>query len=133
MYVYLMPEKGLKTKKVSEDYGMLTIKTQIASAILTALPEGSGLDANEILDMLEYPPDLSMGDLAFPCFKLSRSLRKAPPVIAAMIGEGFSCPCVESASVAGGYLNFKLSTSNNAILNHFQSSLLYIKKYKNKR
>ena len=87
MYVYLMPEKGLKTKKVSEDYGMLTIKTQIANAILTALPEGSGLVANEILDMLEYPPDASMGDLALPCFKLSRTLRRAPVQIAASLAE----------------------------------------------
>ncbi len=88
---------------------MLTIKNQIAGAILNALPEGTDLTVSAIVDMLEYPPDLSMGDLAFPCFKLSRALRKAPPAIAAMIGEGFTCDSVESASVAGGYLNFKLS------------------------
>jgi arginyl-tRNA synthetase len=88
---------------------MLNIKKQIANEILCRLPEGAGLDANAIVDMLEYPPDLSMGDLAFPCFKLSRTLRKGPPMIAAMLGEGFACPAVEKTSVAGGYLNFTLS------------------------
>ena len=88
---------------------MLKIKNQIAEAILAALPQGTDLTAASIVEMLEYPPDLSMGDIAFPCFKLSRALRKAPAAIAAMIGEGFRCPAVESASVAGGYLNLKLS------------------------
>ena len=27
-------------------------------------------------DMLEYPPDRSMGDIAFPCFRLSRIMRR---------------------------------------------------------
>ena len=88
---------------------MLKIKQQIASEILSRLPEGAGLDTESIVDMLEYPPDLSMGDLAFPCFKLSRTLRKGPPMIAAMLGEGFACPAVEKTAVAGGYLNFTLN------------------------
>ena len=88
---------------------MLSIKNLIASAILASLPEGADLTVDAIIDMLEYPPDVNMGDLAFPCFKLSRTLRKGPPMIAAMIGEKFTCEAVESATVAGGYLNFKLN------------------------
>ena len=40
-------------------------------------------DAAAFAEMLEYPPDETMGHLAFPCFKLSRTLRAAPPKIAA--------------------------------------------------
>ena len=30
------------------------------------------ISGDDILSMLEYPPDTSMGDVALPCFKLSR-------------------------------------------------------------
>ena len=66
--------------------------------------------------MLEYPPDETMGDLAFPCFKLSRALRKAPPVIAAEVAKAFECDGVEKCEVAGGYLNFRISNSYYAAL-----------------
>jgi arginyl-tRNA synthetase len=36
---------------------------------------------------LETPPDRNLGDFAYPCFKLSKNLRKAPPVIASEISE----------------------------------------------
>ena len=34
------------------------------------------LSASEVSSMLEYPPDTAMGDLALPCFKLSKTLRR---------------------------------------------------------
>ncbi len=73
---------------------------------------GAELDCAEILDMLEYPPDTTMGDVAMPCFKLSRSLRKGPPVIAAELAEGVKAAdlsCIGEIGVAGGYINFKVS------------------------
>ena len=64
---------------------MLKIKLQIAEKILEGV-KGINPDAPicaaEIADMLEYPPDTTMGDLAFPCFKLSKTLRRAPVQIA---------------------------------------------------
>ena len=40
------------------------------------------LSEQEIMDMLEVPPNPEMGDYSFPCFKLSKELRKAPNIIA---------------------------------------------------
>ncbi len=81
----------------------------LKNAVDTINPE-SGLGIADICDMFEYPPDEKMGDLAFPCFKLSRSLRKAPPMIAQELSRAFEgCGRVAKTDVAGGYLNIYLS------------------------
>lgn len=41
-----------------------------------------GLELEQIKDMIEIPTDSKMGDYAFPCFRLAKTLRKAPPAIA---------------------------------------------------
>ena len=41
-------------------------------------PSLAPASAAEICDMLEYPADRKLGDVALPCFKLSKTLRKAP-------------------------------------------------------
>ena len=88
---------------------MLQFKENLATAIRTAIEQaapGMAPDTTELRGMLEYPPDKAMGDLAFPCFKLSRTLRKAPPMIAATIAEHLGeVPYLKKAEVAGGYLN----------------------------
>ncbi len=88
---------------------MLTLKKKTAEALAAAAGScfpAVSLTADEIATMLEYPPDAAMGDLALPCFKLSRVLRAAPPQIAAALGGSFSCPEIARTEVAGGYLNF---------------------------
>ena len=88
---------------------MLTLKKKIAEAITAAVGEkypAAVLTADEIAAMLEYPPDAAMGDLAFPCFKLSRALRAAPPQIAATLSTAITCEEIGRFEVAGGYLNF---------------------------
>ena len=81
----------------------------IAAAIEQAYPEAKEqLGQEDIYHMLEVPPNRSMGDYAFPCFRLARTLRAAPPDIAArlcarMDGAGFC-----TADSAGGYLNLFL-------------------------
>ena len=40
------------------------------------------LSKNEIKELIETPPNPEMGDYSFPCFKLSKELRKAPNIIA---------------------------------------------------
>ena len=42
----------------------------------------TGLDKATILGAVETPPEQKLGDLAFPCFLLAKTLRKAPPLIA---------------------------------------------------
>lgn len=46
-----------------------------------------GLEASDIREMIETPPDSSMGDFAFPCFRLAKTMRKAPQMIAADLAE----------------------------------------------
>lgn len=89
---------------------MIQLKQTLSEAVLAALGENAGaLTAADLAAMLEYPPDTAMGDLALPCFKLSKSLHMAPPAIAAKIAEGFTSPCVAKVNTVGGYLNFVLS------------------------
>ena len=91
---------------------MLTIKKMISEEIekiLKGINAESGLDANTVCSMLEYPPDEKMGDLALPCFKLSKVLRMAPIKIAASIAENFSCEAVDKAEALNGYFNIYLS------------------------
>ena len=46
-----------------------------------------GLETSEIREMIEIPPDSNMGDFAFPCFRLAKTMRKAPQMIAADFAE----------------------------------------------
>ncbi len=66
-----------------------------------------GLEAAVLQNMIEIPPESNMGDFALPCFRLAKTLRKAPPVIAADICQNTSLPdFVQRAEVVGGYVNF---------------------------
>ncbi len=90
---------------------MLEIKQTIAAAIaekIAAINASAALDAPSIAEMLEYPPDANMGDLALPCFKLSKILRSAPVKIADGIADGFECEYVERAQAINGYFNIFL-------------------------
>ena len=72
---------------------MQTIKKRIAEQIVVAIRginAEAELTAADVAGMLEYPPDAGMGDLAFPCFKLSRTLRRSPVQIAATLCEAIS-------------------------------------------
>ena len=80
------------------------IAKEIASEILKMNSE-CGITETDVLGMFEYPPDNSMGDIALPCFKLSRTLRCAPVKIADTIASGLSCEAIRKAEAVNGYLN----------------------------
>ena len=63
---------------------MISYREKIADILA---PQIEGLEKDEIMSMIETPADIKMGDYAFPCFKLAKLLRKAPPVIAKSIAE----------------------------------------------
>ena len=64
------------------------------------------INEKELESYIETPKDNKNGDYAFPCFKLAKELRKAPPVIANEIKEKIeSVEEIEKVEVAGGYLN----------------------------
>ena len=91
---------------------MQTMKKRIGEQILAGVRKmnpDTALTAQEIAGLLEYPPDAAMGDLAFPCFRLSRELRRSPVQIASALGENLTDACIGSVEVAGGYLNIRLS------------------------
>ncbi len=59
---------------------MIDYKKKIAELI--AEDAALNMSADEIAAWIEIPADQSMGDYAFPCFRLAKTLRKAPPLIA---------------------------------------------------
>ncbi len=73
------------------------------------------MDKEEINSLLEIPPKSDMGDFAFPCFKLAKVFRKAPPLIATDLKEKMECPeFLSKVEVMGGYLNFFVDKSTFA-------------------
>ncbi len=64
---------------------MINIKNEIAKQIKNYV---DFLSVEEIESMIEIPQDSSMGDYAFPCFKLAKEMHKAPDKIAA---DGMCC------------------------------------------
>lgn len=78
-------------------------KENLALKIASAV----NLDATNIKEYIEIPPNSEMGDYAFPCFRLAKDLKKAPPVIANEIKEKIELDnFIEKVDVVGGYLNF---------------------------
>ena len=91
---------------------MQLFKDQVAKALaesIEALVGNAVLSAEDVSNMLEYPPDPAMGDLAMPCFRLSKTLRRSPVQIAAQLAEQVKCACAARIEAVNGYLNFYLS------------------------
>ena len=98
---------------------MLNFKKIIAEKI-SKITE---LDLDELEKYIEIPPNKEMGDFAFPCFKLAKSLRKAPPIIAEEIkGKIELDEYIENVEIAGGYLNFYINKTGMAksVLEEFE-------------
>ena len=65
------------------------------------------LDAAELRRSIETPPSIQLGDYAFPCFPLAKTLRKAPQAIAAELASSFQpTTLLRAARPAGPYVNF---------------------------
>jgi len=86
---------------------MINYKELVAKILFEA---EIGLELDEIKEMVEIPADEKMGDYAFPCFKLAKVLRKAPPMIArdiaAKIAEN---PAFEKVESVNAYVNMFIS------------------------
>lgn len=86
---------------------MTSYKKSIAEILAPLI---DGLTAEEIEQMIEIPADEKMGDYAFPCFRLAKILRKAPPLIAADIAAGVpNDGLFEKVENVNAYVNFYLS------------------------
>jgi arginyl-tRNA synthetase len=86
---------------------MINFKEKIAKEIASV----TNLDEKELATYIEIPPNSDLGDFAFPCFKLAKSLRKAPPVIANEIKENIKIDekIIEKIEIVGGYLNIYIN------------------------
>ncbi len=80
----------------------------IAKALEKAL--SGKMKSDEIEALLEKPRSASLGDIAFPCFKLAAMLKKQPQQIAKDLAQGIGLPDgIERAEATGAYLNFFFS------------------------
>ena len=86
---------------------MINFKEIIAKNIADAI----NLKEDEIESYIEIPKDSENGDYSFPCFRLAKELRKAPPMIANDIKEKIECDnsVITKIDVIGGYLNFYIN------------------------
>lgn len=91
---------------------MISYKEKIAGILA---PQIEGLEQKEIMSMIETPADSKMGDYAFPCFKLAKILRKAPPLIAKSIAEAISgSDAFDKVESVNAYVNMFVSKSDFA-------------------
>lgn len=81
---------------------MIDFKNIIAKELIKAT------DIEEIGSYIEIPSNKDMGDYSLPCFKLAKSLKKAPQMIASELKEKIeiSEEIINKIEVVNGYLNF---------------------------
>jgi arginyl-tRNA synthetase len=67
------------------------------------------LDKKVALSLIEIPPKVDMGDFAFPCFQLSKIMRKSPNMIAEELKNKMDVKGFDKIDNLGPYLNFFVS------------------------
>lgn len=79
------------------------------------IAKAAGIEPRAVAEILALPPDLSMGDLAFPCFTLAREHRQSPVVLASKIARMIqpALPFAE-AKASGPYVNLRLDRASAA-------------------
>lgn len=71
------------------------------------LAKATELSLEDALNTVEIPGNKAMGDFAFPCFRLAKVFRKAPPMIAQEVAEKLDKPAfIDNIQVVGAYINF---------------------------
>ena len=88
---------------------MIDFKQDIANILEAA---DIGLTNDELMKYLEIPQDTKLGDYALPCFRLAKTLRKAPNLIAEeIVAKIKDDPFFEKVEQVGGYVNMFVSRS----------------------
>lgn len=81
-------------------------------ALAEALAPLCSQTKEEILAWFESPKNPDMGDISFPCFRLAKSMRLAPALIAEQLKSKLDLPdSVTKVEAVSGYLNFYIDTS----------------------
>jgi arginyl-tRNA synthetase len=85
---------------------LLDAKQQILKELKSAIGKEYSPELKELLS----PPDLTMGDIAFPCFVLAKAFKKAPNEIAIELAAKIGPKqFVKKVKADGPYVNFVLS------------------------
>ncbi len=95
----------------------MNFKEEIANLIEESLQaNGFETSTNDILLGVETPKDKTNGDFSFPCFRLSKTLRKSPIEIANLIKDNIKIEgtSISKVEVVNGFLNFYVTQSNMA-------------------
>ncbi|WP_099188623.1 arginine--tRNA ligase [Tepidibacter mesophilus] len=91
---------------------MKDFKLEVADIISAQV---SDLTLEEIISLIEIPPNKDMGDYAFPCFKLAKAFKKAPNMIANELCEKIEkTDLIQRMETAGAYINFFVDKSSLA-------------------
>ncbi len=101
-------------------------KSEIINALKQIFPESDLAGAEESITVT---PEGKAGDYAFPCFRLSKTLKTAPNAIAAAGAERFAGlkaggGLIKAVDADGGYLNFTLyrEAFSAAVVNEIMSA-----------
>lgn len=106
----LIYHKKIRERERSND--MQDFKVAIGNCLKEKIED---LSLEEILGLIEIPPNKDMGDYAFPCFKLAKVFRKAPNMIAADLAESIEAKGdISKVMPMGGYVNFFVNKSQLA-------------------
>ena len=86
---------------------MIQFKAKIAETI----SKTTEIEKEEIEGYIEIPKDDNNGDYAFPCFRLAKTMKKAPQLIAEEIKKKIELDneIIEKVEVLNGYLNFYIN------------------------
>ncbi|MDU6247395.1 MAG: arginine--tRNA ligase, partial [Paeniclostridium sordellii] len=91
---------------------MQDFKIEVAKSLKEKIED---LTLEEIVGLIEIPPNSEMGDYAFPCFRLAKVFRKAPNMIAADLAQTIEAnESISKVEPAGGYVNFFVNKSQLA-------------------
>lgn len=96
---------------------MCKMKSLVVSALKV-----TGLSAQEIENIIERPKEESHGDWAFPCFILSKIMKKSPNEIAKGLSSKIKSKDFEKVEAVGPYINFFIDAKKNAydVLNRIE-------------
>jgi arginyl-tRNA synthetase len=88
----------------------MNFKEKIAQLIAAEI----GLSEEEVLSLLVVAPT-GMGDYAFPCFIVAKTVKKSPIVVSSELSKKIFASFLEKVESKGPYVNFFLSKSSLSI------------------
>lgn len=90
---------------------LVNYKLVLAEKIASLL---TGTTTQDIVQLMEVPPNPELGDVSLPCFRLSKQLKKSPQIIASELKEQLKDSIIEKLDSVSGYLNISLNKTRLA-------------------